>query len=314
MMRDRDLRDALVLLGDDVDRGCAAAACMRSRPRREMSVLRNERSPGGHTPSRWPSTATTVGFVHGHPPRDQVAERLGAYSGIPCKTHWSFRSCEAPRLRKPHREREVVQRDHRLHAVPAAGADEVRIVRQRVRVEFPRLRLDASPLHRESVRVVVHRTELFEILAIAMELIDGDHRVASPSDRFRMVGYPPRPVVVNATLPLMRSGRASEEESFREPPTCHPRAAGASRTRRRNPSAGSSTITLTPFLRLHARTANACSAIGERTSRRPPGSEPRVCTPRPRRALPGSVHRLLCAAQVEDGGLRHLGPASFARG
>ena len=135
------------------------------------------------------------------------------------------------------------------------------------------------------MRVVMHRTELPEVLAIATVVIDGDHRVTSAVDRLGVVGDPPRPVVVDASLDLVRRGGASQEESVRQAPRRHPPAGGATRTRRRYPSDGSSTIRSTPFLRLHARTANACSAIGERTSSRPPGSS-RAYAAAPARALP----------------------------
>src|SRR5579863_10467433 len=160
---------------------------------------------------------------------------------------------------------------------------------QRVAVEFPRMRLDPCPLDRETMCVVVHRTELFEVVSISAVVIDGDDRITATGDRLGMIRNPPRPVVVDATLHLMRGGGAPQEELLGQLPRRHPPAAGAARTRRRNPSAGSSTITLTPFLRLHARTAKACSAIGDRTSRRPPGSRCAYAR-RTRSSAPGSVH------------------------
>ena len=151
------------------------------------------------------------GLVDRHPPRDHVAKRLGARGCIAGKAHRCIGCAEASRLREPHRNREVVQRDHGLHPVAAAGAHHIRVVRQRVAVELPGLRLDACPLDREPVCVVVHRTELREVLSITPVVIDGDDRVTSAGDCLRVIGHPPRPVVVDATLHLMRCGGASQE-------------------------------------------------------------------------------------------------------
>ena len=183
----------------------------------------------------------------------------------------------------------MVQRDHGLHPVAEAGARHVNVVLERIAVEPPRLRLDARPLDRESVHVVMHRPELLEIGRIAPVLIDRDRRIAAAVDGLGMIRDPSRPVVVDAAFDLVRRGGTPQEKSLGQLPRGHPLAAGASRTSLRNPSDGSSTMMLTPFFRLHARTANACSATGEWTSRRSPG-------PRSAYALrtcwsgPGSVH------------------------
>ena len=283
---------------------CAAAACMRSRPRIAASRAAQRAFAGRPLSFEVSENRDHGGLVDRHPPRDHVAERLDARGGVAGKSNRRLGGGETTGLREPHRKREVLQRDHRLHAVLPAGAHDVGVVRERVRVEPPGLRLDASPLDREAMRVVVHRPELCEILAVAPVVIDRDRRVASAGDRLGMIGDPPRPVVVDAALDLMRRGGAPQEESVGQTPRRHPLAAGASRTRRRYPSDGSSTISFTPFLRLHC--AHREGVLGDRRTdlETTAGLESRV---RPAHALERTRlgAQLLRAAEIEHGGFSH---------
>src|SRR5580704_911001 len=229
------------------------------------------------------------GLVDGDPPRHQIAHRLHARGGVARKTSRRLRSCETAGVGKPRRKSEMVQRDHGLHPVAEAGARHVDVVLERIPVEPSRLRLDARPFDREAVHVVMHRPQLFEVGAIASVLIDRDRRIATAVDGLGMIRNPSRPVVVDAALHLVRRSGAPQKKPLRQLPRGHPFAAGASSTSLRNPSDGSSTITFTPFLRLHARTANACSAIGEWTSSRSPGAS-RAYALRTCSSAPGSAH------------------------
>ena len=115
-----------------------------------------------------------------------------------------------------------------------------------------------------------------------------------------MVGDPPRPVVVDAALHLVRGGRASEEESLRQTPRRHPRRRGRLEDETAVPVGRLVDDHVHAVLAAPRAHREACSAIGERTSRRPPGSSRAYALRHAfERARLGA--QLLRAAQVEDG-------------
>ena len=226
-MRDGHLCLAPVPQRDGVDR--LRAGCVHAQQAAQRSCREAQRAL-----ARRPRTFEIAERRHNgrlvdrDPPRDHVAERLDARRHVARKARRRLGRGDTARCCEPRRQCEVMQRDDRFHAELAARAHDIGVVRQCFAVEAPRLGLDTRPLDRESMRGLMHRGELREVLAIPVVVIDRDGRVAAAGNRLGMRGRPARPVVVGAAFHLVRGGGAAEQEAVGQMARGQAPAAGAS--------------------------------------------------------------------------------------
>src|SRR5579859_3888468 len=109
-----------------------------------------------------------------------------------------------------------MQRDHRLDALLAQLAQHVAVVADLARVELAFRGLDARPLDRQPVRVLVHLAQEPEVLAVAVVVIARDRgRVAVGDTPWLLLELPPVAVAVVA-LDLVRCARRPPEETVGE--------------------------------------------------------------------------------------------------
>ncbi len=215
MVRDRDHRRP----------AAGGANLVEDRRRRGMHPEHSSRSTQGENgrPAVWRPLPLRVGeshedarLVERHPPADVVSERLGAGGRIAAKEAWSVGVEDAPAIRQPDGQGEVVECDHRFHPQLAADGDHLRVVAQGGEVEAARLGLDPGPLHREPLGRVPHFREQRQVLAIAVEVIDGDRRRVAVLDPPRLVALHAHPVVPEAALDLVRGTGGAEQEALRD--------------------------------------------------------------------------------------------------
>src|SRR5690606_35422028 len=98
------------------------------------------------------------------PQRDKVTERRDNLARVALKPADDLLVLPRTLLRNPERVGEVVQRDHRLDAARSQPGDHLSVAPQRRIVPHARLRLDAAPLNREPVRILIklnHAVEVF---------------------------------------------------------------------------------------------------------------------------------------------------------
>ncbi len=122
---------------------------------------------------------------------------------------------DAPAVRQPDRQGEVVEGDHRFHPQLAAGGDHAGVVAERGEVEMARLGLDPSPLHREPLSRVAHVGEQGQVSAITVELVDGDRRRVAVLDPPRLVPLHAHPVVPESALDLVGGAGGADQEALR---------------------------------------------------------------------------------------------------
>jgi len=70
-----------------------------------------------------------------------------------CHERRNLRVLETPDVGDPQGQREVVERDDRQDVARSTGLEHPAVVRERLGIDYPSLRLDARPFDGEPIRV-----------------------------------------------------------------------------------------------------------------------------------------------------------------
>ena len=162
-----------------------------------------------------------VRLVDGAPQSDQVPKLI---DNSMHKRHECVRRAggRPPALAgEPQRAREMVQRDHGLHALLAQLAQDVAVMPDLARVELARGRLDARPLERQPMGVLLHLAKEREILAVPVVVIAGDRRGIAVRDSARLLFELPPIAVAIVSLDLVGgTGGTPQEPVWESPSRC----------------------------------------------------------------------------------------------
>ena len=154
-----------------------------------------------------------VWLVDRAPEADQVAELVGHLANERQERLHRARLGPASLPGEPDRAREVVQREHRLHALLAQLTQHVAVVAHLAAVELARGRLHAGPLDRKSVGVLVQLAQQPEVLAVEPVVVAGKAgAVAAVDAAWLLLELPPVRVGVLA-LDLVGGGRGTPQEA-----------------------------------------------------------------------------------------------------
>jgi len=175
-------------------------------------------APAGRELARDPALVRVdVGLVDRAPQPDELAQLLGhpAHERQPRVSRARRRPPAAPA--EPGGRGEVVERDHRCHALRPQLAQHLPVVLDLGAVEVALGGLHPGPLDRQPVRVVVQPAQLGEVLPEPPVLVAGRVGAVAGQDATALLELPPVAVVV-AALDLVRRRGAAPQEPVREAP------------------------------------------------------------------------------------------------
>src|SRR6266852_4962951 len=161
------------------------------------------------------------GLVDSDPKLSEASQLVRDALGEPGEVFSRLGGFPAAGRRDPGWIRKVMQRDQRFHATVAQGLQDIAVMRQRRRREFARRRLDAGPLERQSMRVLMQRSQQIEVAGKSLVMLAGRIRpvavLDTPGDLL------PRPPVVGVVtaLDLVGSRRRSPEKTLGESSGAH---------------------------------------------------------------------------------------------
>src|SRR5919201_4927069 len=155
-------------------------------------------------------------LVQRDPESGQVTELIRDALCVDGKAFSRFGGFPAAGVRVPRRIREVMDRDHRLHAALAQRPQDVGIMPDRTcRKLIPR-GLDPAPLERESMGVLMQASQQIEIARVTLVLIAGWVGPVAVLDMSRHL-FPGPPIIqVIAALNLVGRGGGAPEKPIRK--------------------------------------------------------------------------------------------------
>src|SRR2546426_3157274 len=173
----------------------------------------------GRELARHPSVGgANVWLVDGAPEPDEVTELIDHPMHEGQKRNGGSAGCPTPFASKPDRAREVVKGDHRFNALLAQLTQDVAVVTDLTRIELTLRRLDARPLDRQSVGVLLQLAQQSEIVLVSVVVIVcdlGGVAVCDPAGL--LLELPPIRVAIVA-FDLVGCAGGPPQESRREAP------------------------------------------------------------------------------------------------
>ena len=164
-------------------------------------------------------------FVDRHPEASQLPQRVRDALRVTGESLGSLGRLPAARVSNPGWIREMVQRDHRLHATVAERLQDVGVVPETRPGKLARGRLDPAPFEGQSMRVLVKISQYIKVSQISPVVITRRIRPIAVLDVARRLLPGPPVVGMIATLDLVGSGGGAPEKALGKSSRAH-RAGG----------------------------------------------------------------------------------------